>query len=82
MEKRIKLIWDFRGADAEMTAKHHAVHLKEFNEKEKLQEKMFGYEKINDSHSIAYMVVKQSEMIAVRDALKPQRGTFYNDENP
>jgi hypothetical protein len=28
-------------------------------------------------HSIAYLVVTESEMIAVRDALKPHRGEVY-----
>ena len=30
LERKIKLLWDFRGPDALETAKHHTIHLKEF----------------------------------------------------
>lgn len=38
MTKKIKLLWDFKGPDpdAKETAKHQAIHLKEFAEVEKL----------------------------------------------
>ena len=36
MDRKIKLLWDFRGEDAKETAKHHTIHLKEFATLEKL----------------------------------------------
>lgn len=77
MEELIKLIWDFRGPAAEKTAEHHEIHLKEFIEMEKLPQLPTGFEVLNEMHSIAFMVVKRSDMIPVRDALKPHRGEVY-----
>jgi len=36
MDRKIKLLWDFRGEDAKEIAKHHTIHLKEFATLEKL----------------------------------------------
>jgi len=77
MEKKLKLIWDFRGPDAQKTAEHHEIHLKEFIQKEKLENEITGVMKIDDLYSLAYLVVNESEMISVRDALKPHRGEWY-----
>lgn len=77
MERKIKLIWDFRGPVAHQTAEHHEIHLKEFAATEKLCLSITGNEKINENHSIAFLVVTDSEMKTVRDALKPHRGTLY-----
>lgn len=75
---RIKLIWDFHGPDAEKIAGHHAVHLGEFAEREQLEIPITGIENLSEMHSIAFLVVNQEKMIAVRDALKPHRGQVYN----
>lgn len=79
MDKRVKLIWDFHGQDAEGTAKHHAIHLREYAAKVGLntygvgEEVLVKAEGIRQAHVIAYMIVNRDEMIEVRDALKPQR---------
>jgi len=78
-EKKIKLIWDFRGPAATKTAEHHEIHLKEYILTEKLNLNITGNLTLNDMHSIAYLVVNQSEMIPVRDALKPHRGEVYEE---
>ncbi len=78
-ERKIKLIWDFRGPQAEITAKRHAHHLEEFTAAKALQLELNGHEKISDMHSIAYMVVFESAMPEVRDALKPHRGQLYSE---
>lgn len=75
--RKIKLIWDFRGEVAAKTAEHHEIHLKEFIEAEKLALNITGFEIQNEMHSIAFMVVEEKDMIAVRDALKPHRGEVY-----
>ena len=74
MTKKIKLIWDFRGSDARKTARHHAIHLKEFSEREKINTFDIGEETMSNMHCIAYMIVEEKDMINVRDALKPHRG--------
>ncbi len=79
MSKKIKLIWDFKGPAALKTAEHHEKHLKEFISLEKLDLNITGYKEYTEMHSIAYLVVNESEMISVRDALKPHRGELYED---
>jgi len=78
-ERKLKLIWDFRGPSAERIAEHHALHLKEFIQTNNISLNITGFESINKEYYIAYMVVHESEMKAVRDALKPHRGQVYHD---
>lgn len=82
MQKRIKLIWDFRGPAAEKTAEHHEQHLKEFIRMEKTALDITGHQHFNEVHSAAYMVVNEDELISVRDALKPHRGELWNPTDP
>ncbi|MFI8602951.1 hypothetical protein ACIGCP_00710 [Cellulophaga baltica] len=79
--KQIKLIWDFRGPAAAKTAEHHVIHLKEFIAAEKLQLNITEVLHLNDMYSLAFLVVEESEMLKVRDALKPHRGEIYNPQN-
>jgi len=79
MKDKIKLIWDFRGPAAKHTAIHHEIHLKEYAESESLSLQITGVNHINDMHSIAFLAVQKSEMITVRDALKPHRGQIYSE---
>ena len=77
--RQIKLIWDFRGPAGAKTAEHHEIHLKEYIQIQKLPVNITGYEAINDMHAIAWMVVNESDMITVRDALKPHRGEVFGE---
>lgn len=77
MSRKIKLIWDFRGPAAAKTAEHHEIHLKEYIAIEKLPLNITGFNILNEIHAIAFMVVEEAQMIAVRDALKPHRGEVY-----
>ncbi len=72
--RKIKLIWDFRGVDAEQTARHHEIHLKEFSRREGFSEVDCGIEVVSDIYTIAYITVLERDMILVRDALLPHRG--------
>ena len=74
MEKKIKLLWDFRGPDALETAKHHTIHLKEFAEIENLQFHEIDVKELNPMLCTAFIVVNESDMKVYRDALKPHRG--------
>lgn len=76
-ERKLKLIWDFRGPEAESIATHHTIHLEEYVKAQQLSLKVFGSERISEAHAIAYIVVTESEMRPVRDALKPHRGQIY-----
>lgn len=76
-EKKIKLIWDFRGSEAQKTAVHHELHLKEYILAEQLDFNITGNKELSKLHSIAFMVVNENKMIQVRDALRPHRGEIY-----
>ncbi|MAZ27216.1 MAG: hypothetical protein CL868_09095 [Cytophagaceae bacterium] len=79
MAKRIKLIWDFRGPTAQHIAIHHAKHLTDYAKTAGLPDLPIGHEAIVPGmHHMAYMVVNEENMVSVRDALKPNRGTIYN----
>ncbi|MFC4817333.1 MULTISPECIES: hypothetical protein [unclassified Flavobacterium] len=77
MERKIKLIWDFRGPAAAKTAEHHEIHLKEYIIIEQFPINITGFEIINDMYALAYMVVSDENMIQVRDTLKPHRGELF-----
>lgn len=77
MERKIKLIWDFRGPAAAKTAEHHRKHLVEFVLVQDLGLGLTGFDHLSDLHSMAYLVVFESEMNMVRDILKPHRGEIY-----
>ncbi|PKA82064.1 hypothetical protein ATE92_0189 [Ulvibacter sp. MAR_2010_11] len=79
MTERIKLIWDFRGPNAEPIATHHAKHLGEFAATENLQHSLTGVEKLSELHHIAYLVVEKEFMNSLRETLKPHRGQVYTD---
>ena len=80
MSRRIKLIWEFRGPASSKTAEHHEIHLKEFITTEKLSINITGFEIYNEMYSIAFIVVSDENMLAVRDALKPHRGEIFSEQ--
>ena len=76
--RKLKLIWDFRGPHGQKTAEHHLVHLKEYIAMNNLDVTLTGVEILNEMHSYAYMVIDESKMKPLRDALKPHRGQVYS----
>lgn len=76
--RKLKLIWDFRGPESEKTAEHHLIHLKEYIALEQLNITITGTEALSEMHNLAYLVVDESEMKPIRDALKPHRGQIYS----
>lgn len=74
MSKTIRLIWDFKGPNAEPTATHHCIHLKEFAINNNLTLQTSEVEMVNEFHYVAFLEVTEHEMAMVRDALKPHRG--------
>jgi hypothetical protein len=81
MSNQIKLIWDFRGPASAKTAQHHEIHLKQYIDIEKLSPNITGFKTFGEMHAIAFMVVAEENMIAVRDALKPHRGEVFLIDN-
>lgn len=77
--RKIKLIWDFRGPAAAKTAEHHEKHLKEYIAIEALDLNITGFQHVSEIHSYAFMVTEESNMITLRDALKPHRGEVYQE---
>ncbi|WP_028375537.1 hypothetical protein [Leeuwenhoekiella sp. MAR_2009_132] len=78
MDRKIKLIWDFRGPDSQKIAEHHVIHLNDYSASSNLKEHTTGVEVLSKSYSIAYIIVYKSEMLPVRDSLKPHRGEFVD----
>ena len=74
------MIWDFRGPASSKTAEHHEIHLKEFITTEKLSINITGFEIYNEMYAIAFIVVSDENMLAVRDALKPHRGEIFCEQ--
>lgn len=71
---KIKLIWDFRGPAADKIADHHKTHLKEFIATSDYVVHDIGTETFSELHSIAFMVIDQTDLKSIRDILKPHRG--------
>ncbi|WP_026450754.1 hypothetical protein [Aequorivita capsosiphonis] len=78
MTERVKLIWDFRGPNAQHIAVHHAKHLGEYVATEKLQNTIIGDEELSPVHHTAFLVVEKSLMDSLRETLKPTRGQLYD----
>lgn len=75
----IKIIWDFRGEDGELTAKHHAIHLKEFCTKENIHVNEIGYSVLTEFHTIAFIETMKENVVIIRDALKPHRAEVVDN---
>ncbi len=75
--RNVKLIWDFRGPNAERTAQHHELHLKEYLKVGNVAFEETGQQNINDFHSIAYVIVNEDVMQKIREELKPHRGQVH-----
>ena len=75
MNRKIRLIWEFRGPNALETAKHHVIHLKEFATMEKLHFYESDFTKQSDYFSTAFIIVDEKDMLTYKNALKPDRGT-------
>lgn len=74
MNRKLKLIWDFKGPDGLETAKHHCIHLKEFATIENLPFYEIAHTTVHEMHSFAFITVDETHMKTFRDALKPHRG--------
>jgi hypothetical protein len=74
LNRKIKLIWDFRGHESLKTAEHHCIHLKEFTTLEKLNFHNIDSQEFSEFYSTAFIIIDEKDMLTYRDALKPHRG--------
>ncbi|WP_036383232.1 hypothetical protein [Muricauda sp. MAR_2010_75] len=81
LDRKIKLIWDFRGPSAASIAQHYQKHLEEFIVIEELKFDITGVEHFSPAHSTTFLVVAEFELKEVRDILKPHRGEIYVDKH-
>jgi hypothetical protein len=77
LNRRIKLIWDFRGPDALETAKHHVVHLREFTSMQRLPYHAADAEELSENYAVAFFIIDEKNLITFRDALKPHRAVLF-----
>ncbi|MCB0482517.1 MAG: hypothetical protein KDC83_13900 [Flavobacteriales bacterium] len=77
--KKVKLIWDFRGPNADKIAEHHEIHLNEFILTKHLEGCETGVEQLSEMFSIAFIIVDEKHTIPLRDALKPHRGELVDE---
>jgi len=73
LNRKIKLIWDFRSVDALQIATNHSQDVRNFALKNKIQSYDLGTAELSEYHCISFVVIDESNMILLRDALKPQR---------
>lgn len=66
---------------AHKTALHHKTHLEEYIATQNLRNSISGSQDINEMYALAFLVVSESEMIMVRDALRPHRGEVYTTDH-
>lgn len=77
MNRKLRLLWDFRGEDAKETAIHHTKHLQEFTTLENLTYHTIDIRESNPMLCSAFIVVDESELKVYKDALKPHRGEIF-----
>ena len=76
MDRKLRLLWDFRGLDSLETAKHHAIHLNELVAIEKLTVHQVAILEQNDYVNSAYLIIDEKGLDSYRNALKPHRITI------
>ncbi len=78
MNRKIKVLWDFRGPDALKIAEHHRIHLQEYADQQQLVLIEIGVQVHTDYFASAFMTIDESDLLSVRDQLKPQRAVLAN----
>jgi len=76
MNRKIKVLWDFRGPDAAKIAEHHKLHLQEYADQKQLILMDIGLEQHSEFFTSAFITVNEADLIQVRDELKPQRAVL------
>ena len=75
--RKLKLIWDFKGSDAQFTARHHENHLREYLKNHHIPYLDSGTDQLHELHATAYVAINEADLPKIRDVLKPHRGEVY-----
>ena len=76
MNRKIKVLWDFRGPDALQIAEHHKLHLQEYADQQHLSLINIGVDQHSDFFTSAFITINEADLLQVRDQLKPQRAVL------
>jgi hypothetical protein len=79
MNRKIKLIWEFSGPDAEETAKHHSAVIEGVIAQENLEVSISGTEYISHVSWLAYLIVLEKNVPVIKGILKPLRSEIFED---
>ena len=79
MNRKIKLIWEFSGPDAEETAKNHSAAIEGVIDQEKLEVSISGTEYISHISWLAYLIVLEKNVQVIKGVLKPLRSEIFDD---
>ncbi len=74
------MLWDFRGPNAQPTAEHHLVHLKEYAAQHDISLELSGCEHIDSFRHTAFVVVEERHMSKMRQDLNPHRGQRFTEK--
>jgi hypothetical protein len=68
----LRLVWEFRGADAKKIAEHHLIHLNEYLERNSLKVDSNGVTEHSPMYASAFLVCNETLALELREPLKPQ----------
>jgi hypothetical protein len=71
--KKIKLIWDFKCLESKKTAEHFQSHLLEFLKNNQILNYTSKVELVNEHHSINFLIIDETHIELIKNALKPNR---------
>lgn len=81
MDKKIKVIWDFRGPAAEQTCNHYEIHLREYLKMHDLADLGAGVEHLSDVHSMAFLLIDPPYLEQIKQDLKPHRAEWTQSKD-
>ena len=76
MDKKIRVIWDFRGPAAEQTGNHYESHLREYLKRNEFPHLDAGVEHLSAVHSLAFLVIDPSGLEQIKQDLRPHRAEW------
>ena len=69
---KIKLIWEYKGPNANGIAEHQVIHLTEYCLKNKIEKVSTGIEKFQNNTWFAYLILLEDRHAEVAKELKPR----------
>lgn len=75
----LRLVWEFRGMDAQQIAAHHLQHLNEYLNREGIEVRDSGVQEHSEMYASAYLICEEAMALKLREPLKPHAA--YLEEN-